>query len=109
MLYLKALVPRRDLQSWWRSAPTAAPLMACPLCIVPAAAVATSAGTALGLDANDWKVQSGTPTLAGLACFGAIRMKNGAWRMSGCKRVKLAAACGVGLLALGGVRFITAA
>jgi len=107
MLYLKALVPR--LQSWWRSAPTAAPLMACPLCIVPAAAVATSAGTALGLDANDWKVQSGTPTLAGLACFGAIRMKNGAWRMSGCKRVKLAAACGVGLLALGGVRFITAA
>ena len=80
--------------------------MACPACIVPAGAVAASAGAALGLDPADRRVQVGTPTLAGLSCFLAIRVKNGSWKLGGCKRVRMAAVCGVGLLSLGGARFL---
>ena len=66
-----------------------------------------SLGAAIGLDPNDRRVQVGTPTLAGLACFAAIRVKNGAWKMSGCRNVRMAAVVGAGLLSLGGFRFVS--
>jgi hypothetical protein len=79
--------------------------MVCPACVVPASAVALSVCAAIGIDPSDKRVQVGTPTIAGLACFGAIRLKNGAWRLGGCKRVRMAAICGAGLFSLGGCRF----
>ena len=81
--------------------------MVCPACVIPAGAVAASLGAAVGVDPNDRRIQVGTPTLAGLACFAAIRVKNGAWKMSGCKNVRMAAVVGVGLLSLGGFRLVT--
>ena len=79
--------------------------MACPACIIPIGAVAASAGAALGLPEDDWRARAGFPTLGGLLCFGAVRLKNGSWKLGGCPRVRMAAGVGVSLLAVGGLAF----
>jgi len=74
--------------------------MVCPACVIPAGAVAASAGAALGLPRESLAVQGGVPAATGLACFAAIRYKNGAWRLGCCRNSKMAAVVGASLLAM---------
>ena len=82
--------------------------MACPAFIIPAGAIAASAGAGYhGLPGKDVRMQAAVSTIGAAACFVAIRIKNGAWRIGGCRNTKMAAGAGVSLIAVCAYKFLT--
>jgi hypothetical protein len=80
--------------------------MACPLCVVPAGAVATAAAAHLGMDGSDRRLQAGLPLVSGLACLAAVRIRRGRWKIGSCRSTRFAVGIGAVLLLDGGVQLV---